>query len=466
MLEHKFEIVPIAALTPYAGNARRRGKKQISKLASSMKEFGVTSPVVIDESGVIIAGHGRLEAAVQLGLKQLPAIRVSSLSDDQKRALRIADNRIAEDVHWNVDLLKQELEALSISELDLKLTGFDEIEVDRFLTPSLDLLSADKPLPPLNEEPACRTGDLWALGNHLLTVGDAREVSVFERLMGPEKAALVVSDLPYNVPIRGHASGKGRVKHDDFSMASGELSDPDFEAFLQTILGLTRDFSRDGSLHYVFSDWRMIGMLIAAGSKLYSQLMNIAVWVKANAGMGSFYRSQHELVAIFKHGTARHTNNIQLGRMGRYRSNVWQHPGASGFSKTRGKDLERHPTVKPLELIAEAIRDATMPGDLVLDPCGGSGTTLIAAELTGRRAALIEIDHKYADVTLRRYQEQTGIEPLLLPNRTPLSMVQTERKTKPEATVMNSEDEKSAKNAIEDPNARGEENETPMQAET
>lgn len=210
-------------------------------------------------------------------------------------------------------------------------------------------------------------------------------------------------------------------------MASGEMSTLEFRSFLTATLSLARDASRDGSLHYVFADWRMIGMLTAIGEELFARLMNIAVRAKPNGGMGSLYRSQHEMVAILKHGAAPHVNNVQLGRMGRHRSNVWQYPGASGFSKTRKQDLIDHPTVKPVALVADAIRDATKPGDLVLDPFGGSGTTLIAAELTKRRAALIEIEPKFADVTLRRFQEHTGIEPVLFPDRIPLSEVRAER---------------------------------------
>ncbi len=427
MSQIQFETVPPASLRPYARNARHHSRKQVKAIAASVREFGFTNPILVDEGGEIIAGHGRLEAAQHLGLTTVPIIRISGLSGVQKKALRLADNKLALDSVWNLKLLSAELADLATTDFDLTLTGFETIEVDKLTTPSLCLRELDDPLPEPPAVPVSRDGDVWALRDHILAVGDARDAAVHRKMLGSKLADMVITDPPYNVPIDGHVSGKGRIRHDEFRMASGEMSPSEFRSFLTTTLSLARDVSRDGSLHYVFVDWRMIGLLTAIGEELFSMLMNIAVWAKPNGGMGSFYRSQHEMVAIFKYGTAPHVNNIQLGRMGRHRSNIWQYPGASGFSKTRKQDLSDHPTVKPVALVADAIRDATKPGDLVLDPFGGSGTTLIAAEVTKRRAALIEIEPKYADVTLRRFQEQTGIEPVLLPERIPLSVVRTER---------------------------------------
>lgn len=424
-----FENVPLTSLRPYGRNARHHSRKQVKAIAASVREFGFTNPILVDEGGEIIAGHGRLEAAQHLGLAIVPVIRISGLSEVQKKALRLADNKLALDSVWNLELLSTELADLVTTDFDLKLTGFETIEVDKLTTPSLGLRELDDPLPEPPAVPVSRAGDVWALGDHVLAVGDARDPSVYRKILGSKPADMVITDPPYNVPIDGHVSGNGRIKHSEFQMASGEMSTPEFGSFLTATLSLARDVSRDGSLHYVFADWRMVGLLTAIGEELFSTLMNIAVWAKPNGGMGSFYRSQHEMVAIFKHGTAPHVNNIQLGRMGRHRSNIWQYPGASGFSKTRKQDLSDHPAVKPVALVADAIRDATKPGDLVLDPFGGSGTTLIAAEVTRRHAALIEIEPKYADVTLRRFQEQTGVEPVLLPDRIPLSVVRTERNT-------------------------------------
>jgi DNA modification methylase len=288
-------------------------------------------------------------------------------------------------------------------------------------------MDLDGPLADPPAVPVSQGGDVWALGDHLVAVGDARDAAVYRTLLASRLADLVMTDPPYNVPISGHVSGNGRVTHAEFQMASGEMSKGEFETFLTNVLSLARNVSRGGSLHYIFADWRMISLLIEVGEELFSRLMNIAVWIKPNAGMGSLYRSQHEMIAIFKHGDAPHVNNIQLGRMGRYRSNVWQYPGASGFSKSRKEDLEDHPTVKPVALIADAIRDASKPGDLILDPFGGAGTTLIAAEVTKRRAALIEIEPRFVDVTCRRFHDHTGIEPVLLPERAPFSVVRSQR---------------------------------------
>lgn len=429
MAQIQFETVPLTSLRPYARNARHHSRRQVKAIAAGMAEFGITNPPLVDEVSEIIAGHGRFEAAQLLKLTTIPIIRISGLSDVQKRALRLADNKLALDSVWNLELLSAELADLTRTDFDITLTGFETIEIDKLTTPSLGIQEPDNPLPELPADPVSREGDLWALGDHLLSVGDARDGSVHRKLLGSKLADMVITDPPYNVPISGHVCGKGRISHDEFRMASGEMSKTEFRAFLTTALSQARDVSRDGSLHYVFADWRMIGLLTALGEDLFSSLMNIAVWAKSNSGMGSFYRSQHEMVAIFKNGTAPHVNNIQLGRMGRHRSNVWQYPGASGFSRTRKQDLSDHPTVKPVALVADAVRDATKPGDLVLDPFGGSGTTLIAAELTQRRAALIEIEPKYADVTLRRFQAHTGVEPMLLPDRTPFSLACAERNT-------------------------------------
>lgn len=401
-------------------------------IAASIREFGFTNPILVDEAGEIIAGHGRFEAAQHLKQNMIPIMRIAGLSDAQKRALRLADNKLALDSVWSIELLATELADLAVADIDVTLTGFDAIEVDKLTTPSLGLKELDDPVPELPAVPVPRIGDVWLLGSHVLAVGDARDPAIYRKVLGWKQADMIITDPPYNVPISGHVSGKGRVKHSEFKMASGEMSKEEFRNFLLTALLLARDASRDGSLHYVFADWRMIGMLTAIGEELFSALMNIAVWAKPNGGMGSFYRSQHEMIAVFKHGTAAHVNNVQLGRMGRYRSNVWQYPGGSSFSTTRKRDLEDHPTVKPVAMIADAIRDATKPGDLVLDPFGGSGTTLIAAEAINRCAILIEIEPKFADVTLRRFAEQTGTEPVLLPDRVPLSIVRNQRNTNQE----------------------------------
>lgn len=425
----EIEIVelPFEDVVAYRGNPRTHSRQQVRKIARSIAEFGFVNPILIDESNVIIAGHGRRLAAEQLGLSHVPTIQLRGLSDAQKRTLRIADNRLPEQSRWDEALLAEELGSLLATDLDLQLTGFDPIDLDRILTPKLSAGEDDEVLPKPPKRPVARVGDLWQCGDHLVACGDARDPDVYQKILCGRKADLVFGDPPFNVPVAGHVSGRGRTKHREFAMASGEMCASEFEAFLTTTLSLARDHSRDGALHFVCMDWRSIGRLLAVGDQLSLSLLNLCVWVKPNGGMGSLYRSQHELVAVFKHGRAPHINNVQLGRSGRYRSNVWQHPGGSSFSSVRDQDLRDHPTVKPLTLVADAIRDASKPGDLVLDPFGGSGTTLMAAETTGRKAAIIEICPAFIDVSLRRYERRTWQQPLLLPEQKPFPLVEAER---------------------------------------
>jgi DNA modification methylase len=422
-----YEVLPTASIRAFAKNPRHHGKQQVNRIAASIREFGFTNPVLVDEHMELIAGHGRHAAALLEGLTSIPAIIVSGLSSAQKKALRIADNRIAEQSTWSAELLAGELKDLLSLDFDIELTGFDSIELDGLLTGDAEGAEEEPPIGAPPATPVSRIGDLWGLGGHRLFCGDACLHSSYQAVLDGRVVDMVITDVPYNVPIAGNVSGLGRNKHGEFAMASGEMSTEQFREFLRITLGLARDASRDGSLHYVFIDWRSVADLVVLGRELFSELKNIVAWVKPNGGMGAFYRSQHELIAVFKHGHGRHVNNVQLGRLGRYRSNVWQYPGASGFSSSRAKDLEDHPTVKPVRLVADAIRDATSPGDLVLDPFGGAGTTLLAAEQVGRHAALIEIEPRYVDVTLRRFAEQANAEPVLLPERVPLSEVRRER---------------------------------------
>lgn len=423
--ELQIEIVSVADLRPYTNNARAHTARQIKRIVESIKQYGFTNPLLIDEAGEIIAGHGRLAAAQHLKLRELPAIRVRHLDQTQKRALRIADNRIAELSTWTVEILSAELQFLVDVDFAVETAGFDAIDLDKLLTPIAHTDRDEPPLPPVTRNPVSRAGDLWLLGEHRLLCGDARVADIFDVLLGTQQADLVITDPPYNVPIPGHASGTAR--HGDFAMASGEMSPEQFRQFLARTLGLARDRSRLGSVHYVFMDWRSIGLLLGLGEELYGHLLNVCVWAKTNAGMGSFYRSQHELVAVFRHGAPSHINNVQLGRLGRHRSNVWTYPGTTTFSGSRTKDLADHPTVKPVGMLADAIRDASKPGDLVLDPFGGSGSTLLAAESVGRRAALVEIDPAYVDLILRRFQDQTGIAPIVAPDGLSLDAVRQQR---------------------------------------
>lgn len=426
LVELHVDLVDINLLKPYAMNARAHSRKQVRRIADSIKQFGFTNPLLIDELGEVIAGHGRLQAAQQLKLGQVPVIRLRHLDTAQKRALRLADNRIAELSSWTPELLTSELQFLVETDFAVEVTGFDTIDLDRILTPANAADDPDDaPVPAPPDKPTSRSGDIWLLGDHKLICGDARLPETYTALLGAELADLVITNPPYNVPISGHVSGTAR--HGNFAMASGEMSRAEFQQFLSQALSCARERSRPGSVHYVFMDWRSLAELLAVGANVYGHLLNICVWAKTNAGMGSFYRSQHEFIAVFRHGDVAHINNVQLGRLGRHRSNLWTYAGATTFSRTRDADLVDHPTVKPIAMIADAIRDASRPGDLVLDPFGGSGSTLLAADKIGRRAALIEFDPAYVDVILRRFKERTGIAPILAATGLTAHLVQQQR---------------------------------------
>ncbi len=409
------EHVDVDSLTPYRHNARRHTRKQIRQIADSIEEFGWTNPVLVDGQGGIIAGHGRVEAARLLGLSNVPTIRLEHLTEALKRAYIIADNRLAELAGWNEDILALELQGLTELEIDfdVTITGFEVAEID-LLIESLEPAGDDDPgADALPEEcpgapPVSEVEDLWILGPHRLLCGDATVAASFDRLMGSDKAQIVFVDPPYNLPIDGHVCGSGAIKHDDFVMASGEMSEAEFTAFLETSLAHLAEHSVDGSIHFVFMDWRHIGELLTAGKLIYAEHKNLCIWCKDNAGMGSFYRSQHELVFVFKKGTAPHLNNFGLGEHGRYRTNVWRYPGVNSLRAGRLDDLRMHPTVKPFALVADAIRDCSTRGGIVLDSFVGSGTTLIAAEKTGRRAYAMELDPRYVDTAVRRWESYTG----------------------------------------------------------
>ena len=410
------EYREIASLKPCARNARTHSKKQIRQIAESIKEFGFTTPVLIDADGEIIAGHGRVKAAALLGYEKVPTILLDHMTEAQRRAYVIADNKLAENAGWDEELLAVELQYLSALDIDfdVTITGFEVAEVD-FLIESLEATDDDPEADALPEEPpgakpVSQVGDLWVLGRHRLLCGDATDPASFECLMAGKKAQMVFVDPPYNVAIDGHVCGSGAVKHDEFVMASGEMSEAEFTAFLQTSLSPLADHSLDGSIHFICMDWRHVYELMTAGRAAYSELKNLCVWNKDNGGMGSFYRSKHELVFVFKKGTGPHINNFGLGEHGRYRTNVWDYAGVNSMRAGRMEELRMHPTVKPVAMVADAIKDCSKRGGIVLDSFAGSGTTVIAAEKTGRIGRAIELDPKYADTAVRRWQAYTGLE--------------------------------------------------------
>lgn len=407
--QERLRHFPPDRLKPWARNARTHSKKQIRQIADSIRTFGFTNPVLIDEAGTILAGHGRVAAAKQMGLDTVPCRLLSEMTEAQKRAYVIADNKLALNAGWDDELLAEELGALHALDLefDVSVTGFSIAEIDSLVEggapeepgdPEDDVVPAEAPA-------RCRPGDVWQLGRHRLVCGDALDPATADLLMAGEQARMVFTDPPYNVPIDGHVGGLGRTKHREFAMATGEMSAEAFTGFLETALGNMARHSHDGAIHFVCMDWRHMSELLRAGGAVYAELKNLIVWAKDNGGMGSFYRSRHELIFAFKHGTAPHVNSFELGQHGRYRTNVWQYRGVNTMRAGRMEELALHPTVKPVQMMSDAIKDVSARGDIVLDLFGGSGSTLIAAEKTGRRGFLCELDPIYCDRIIRRWED-------------------------------------------------------------
>jgi DNA modification methylase len=431
----KIEYTPVRELRFYPNNARTHSKKQIRQIANSIAKFGFCNPILIDDAKQIIAGHGRVEAAKLLGIDAVPTCQLSHLSDADKRAYILADNKLAEKAGWDKELLAIELQGLIELDVDIELTGFDMAEIDLILEEGReargepsgpeDQVPEPSPLPAVTQ-----TGDLWLLGSHRLLCGDARDKAAYDRLLEGAKAEFVFTDPPYNVEIDGHVCGLGRVRHRDFAMGCGEMSEAEFTAFLKTVFALLAENSIEGSIHQICMDWRHSWEILNAGRAIYSELKNLCVWNKTNAGMGSFYRSKHELVFVWKSGTAAHINNFELGQHGRHRSNVWDYAGVNSMRPGRLEELAMHPTVKPTALVADAIKDCSRHGGLVLDPFCGSGTTLIAAERTGRKAHALEIDPTYVDVAVRRWQAYTGKSAILAGSGETFEAVEEQRSAK------------------------------------
>jgi len=410
MQNSSIEYVSTETLTPYKNNAKKHPEKQVQQIAASIQQFGFINPIIVNNDKEIIAGHGRLEGAKALKLKQVPVILVDHLTEAQVKAYRLADNQLTMNSGYDTELLRIELTDLSSLDLDfdLDITGFELPEIE-FLIEGETPKETDSDDEIIEDDVLKRVsfGDVWHLGEHKLVCGDSTKAETYTLLLGDEKADVIFTDPPYNVKIDGHVCGNGKVKHEEFAMASGEMSDAEFINFLELFIKQCIDFSCDGSLHYIFMDWRHIYALLHAGQTHYTELKNICVWNKDNGGMGTMYRSKHELVALFKNGKGQHVNNVQLGVFGRYRTNVWDYAGVNSFGKNQS-DLKMHPTVKPVPLIIDALRDSTHKGGIVLDPFSGSGSTLIACENSGRQARCIEYSEHYCDVIIHRWETLTG----------------------------------------------------------
>jgi DNA modification methylase len=422
-----------SSLRPNPRNARTHSNKQIRQIAASIRAAGFIGAVIADENDVVLAGAGRLKASEQLGLPMVPTITVTGLSEAQKRAFALADNKIAENAGWDREILLQELGELgSLLEplnLDLTLTGFEPAEIDALFADLQDDRSDPADIVPAVEDNiVTRPGDLWRLDQHRHLCGDARSPADLDRLMGGSRASMSFLDVPYNVRV-ADVQGRGRIKHREFAYASGEMESSIYVAFLREALTNVSRVSTDGGLIYICIDWRHVVEMITAAKAVFSEMINLAVWAKTNAGLGSFYRSQHELIGIFRVGRARHRNNVELGRFKRNRSNLWTYAGANSFGDKRMEHLSMHPTVKPVALIADAMRDCTIKGDIVLDCFAGSGSTLMAAEKVGRRGRGMELEPRYVDVAVRRWEAHTKSEAVLDGDGRTFAEIKAERLT-------------------------------------
>lgn len=409
----RYEMVPLSSLFPNPKNARKHSKRQIEQIADSIVEFGWPNPILAAPNNMIVAGHGRWEAAKILDLEAVPVLFADKLSPAELRAYAVADNRLHDESSFDLELVALELDSLRLEmpEFEISITGFSEAEVDKQLgaTRTAELNDLDDPeLLYAEREPVSMLGDEWHLREHLVVCGDSTDTEIVARAVRGRTVRLVLSDTPYNLKIAGLVSGLGRKVHPDFRHAAGELSPEEYIAFLQRAMAAFRPHLFDGALVLLFIDWRHVAEMLAAGAASDLDLKNILVWAKDNAGMGSLWRSQHELIVAFKHGTAPHVNNVELGKHGRHRSNLLQYPGMNSFGKGRATALEAHATVKPVALIADLILDVSNRGDLIFDGFAGTGTALIAAEKTGRIASLVEIEPTFVDIAIERWEALTG----------------------------------------------------------
>jgi len=396
-------------LRPLGRRTRTHSRKQIGQIAESILTFGFSVPILVDEQQRILAGNARLEAARVLGLEQVPVVVVSHLDPAQKRAFVIAENRLAELAGWDRSVLKAELQELAELDLafDLDVIGFDDAAIDALVLCDEDGGGADA-VPDAPQTAATRLGDLWALGDHRLLCGNALETASLETVLGDEQAQAIFTDPPYNCSIPGFVTKSGQ--HAEFAMASGEMSSEEFTAFLGCVWDQAARARVPGGLAYMCMDWRNISPLLQGCDQHGFELLNLIVWDKVQGGMGSFYRSRHELIFLARKPGAPHTNRIELGKHGRDRTNVWAYPGMSGAGHDQKHLRSLHPTVKPAIMVRDALLDSTGRGDIVLDFFAGSGTIFIAAEMARRRARAIELEPRYCDVVINRWESFTGKE--------------------------------------------------------
>jgi DNA modification methylase len=409
----RIEYMPVGDLVLYERRLRTRKDAGKRALVASVSSFGIVLPILIDAKSVVVAGEGILEAARTLGYTEVPTLRVDHLDENEVRLLRIALNKLGEQSDWNrIELAAEFTELLSLDiDLAYEVTGFETPEIDNLIQAAANADEDPDDAAVEVGEPGsavAQLGDLWEVGEHRVLCGSSLEMESLAVLMGTERAAMVMTDSPFNVKIGNNVSGLGKIKHREFAQASGEMSEAEFVSFLTTSIKALSAHCEDGALLYMYMDWRHVWEMMSGIRAADLRLLNIAVWVKAAPAMGAFYRSQHELCFIAKKGNAVHRNNIQLGRFGRSRSNCWFYAGVNSFGPNRAEQLAMHPTCKDVSMLSDAIRDATHRGEIVLDGFLGSGSTLIAAERTGRVCYGIELDPLYVDVILRRWERATG----------------------------------------------------------
>jgi DNA modification methylase len=393
---------------------RKNNPGQIERIARSIAEFGFSQPILIRD-GQVLDGWLRVLAAKELGMRAVRAIDCTHLDETQARALALASNRIAERGEWDLDELKIEFEELIELGTDLEVTGFSIEEQDIILLDPLDAEQAGED--PLDEPPAhpvTQPGDIWQLGDHRIVCGDALDEQTYRALLQGEEVHAVLTDPPYNVKIKGNVSGLGKKVHEEFAMASGEMSADEFQTFLDRVIGLLATCLVAGGVLFAFMDWRSVQRVYAAGEAAGLKLINLVVWYKEVGAMGTLYRSAHELLPVFCKGERPRHNNVALGKHGRDRTNVWVAPGANRPGSSANELLGAHATPKPVELCVDAILDVTQPGDIVLDAFLGSGTTLIGAQKTGRFCRGIELEAKFVDVAIRRWARLTALPAILV----------------------------------------------------
>lgn len=426
VVELQVEMIQLQALKSAARRVKKSDPAQVARVTASILSFGLVVPVLVDGEGAIIHGHVVVEAARSLDLAAIPCIRIEHLSPEQARLLSISLNRLAETGQWDIEGLTLELKDLVILDEPLTITGFDEPVLDALLMDdSQDLATDSDELPPLGVEPVSRMGDHWQLGQHILACGDARDETLLPSLVAPGTARLGLIDPPYNVPVAGHVSSKG---HREFEMASGEMTEAQFTAFLSDSFAPLNQALVAGGLMLSFMDWRGLYPMTTAARGLGFEELNLIVWAKSNGGMGSLWRSQHELIGAYKKPGAAHINNVELGKSGRWRSNLWRYPGASSLGSQAREELKGHPTPKPVALLVDAILDVSHRGDVVIDTFSGSGSTLIACERSGRKFCGVELDPLYVDLAVRRWEAETGERAVLRGSGRSFSEVSEDRR--------------------------------------